>query len=169
MKSKTIKIIALFVGLGIIAAAGIGLYLSFQRGPVIGKVEFGTEYHLSEIHKTEKFQGAYMNPASYFKINDDKTTGVLYLAGLEATSEPIPFIVTKFEESNKQTVIHLQYIINQGNDTRIQYLQAISTNDRISIKNVESHGIQDVITENPGDISELEYEITIMVFRKEAA
>lgn len=169
MKSKLIKIIALFVGIGIVVAAGLGLYFSFNYGPVAGEIDFDTEYHLSEFHPTDKFKGAIMNKDSYFKINADKTTGTLYLVGLEATTDPIPFIVTKYKESNKYTEIFFEYIINNGNDTSIQHLKAISTTNQIIIKSIEAHSVKDIIQQNPEDISELEYEVDILIFTKEAA
>ncbi len=169
MKSKVIKILALLVGLGIIAAAGLGLYFSFTSGPSDGKFQFGVEYHMTEIRKSDKFKGATLDTNSYFKINGDQKTGVLYLVGLEATNESIPFVVTKYDESKNKTIIHLDYIIYNGDDTYIQKLQAISTNNRIEIKSVESHGIQDIIQQNPSEIDQLEYEVTIMVFSKESA
>ena len=169
MKSKVIKILALFVGLGIVIATGFGLYLSFTGDKDTTSFEFGTEYHMTEMRSTDKFKGMQMDTNSYFKINEDKQTGTLYLVGLEASSETIPFIVTKFEELKSKTVIHIDYIIYNGNDTRVQSLSVIYANNSLEIKNVESHGVQDVIQQNPTDIKQLDYEVTIIKFAKEAA
>ncbi|MBR4418534.1 MAG: hypothetical protein IKT33_00865 [Clostridia bacterium] len=169
MKSTIIKILALLVGLGIVIAAGLGLYLNFTGGKDTTSFQFGTEYHMTEMRSTDLFKGMQMNTDSYFKINEDKQTGILYLVGLEASSETIPFIVTKFEELKSKTIIHIDYIIYSGNDTHIQSLNVIYTNNSLEIKNVESHGVQDIIQQNPIDIKHLDYEVTIIKFAKEAA
>ena len=169
MSRKTTKIIFLVVILIAVIGTGIGVYAYSHSGPIVGKIDFGTSYYLSEIRPTERFKGATMNSGSYFQINLDRQTGNLYLAGLEASDSPIPFIVTSYKEGVKSTIIDFEYIIGAGNDTQIQRLQAVSTNTEIRIKTVETHGVQDVITQNPTDIDSLEYSVTILVFRKEVA
>lgn len=170
MSRKTSKIILALVIVAVMIGAGIGVYFYNQKGPIVGRIEFGTKYYLSEIRETERFAGAKMNRNSYFLINyEDHTTGKLYLAGLEATTTAIPFIVTSYKEGVKGTVIEFEFIIGNGNDTKIQYMKATSTNDEIRIKAVEKHGIKNIISENPKDLKYLDYSVTIFVFRKEAA
>ena len=150
-----------------IAVAAV-FYFKTSEGPVIGRIKFGHEYHLSEIRPTERFAGATMDQASYFKINEDEKTGELYLKGLTATTAPIRFIVIDYQEGAKETTIIFEYIIDAGEKTTIQTLKAISTTDCITIKTVESHSIQYIIQENPDETDELDYNVTIMVFNKEA-
>lgn len=170
MSRKTTKIIFALIIVAVIIGGGIGVYFYNQKGPIVGRIEFGKKYYLSEIRQTERFAGATMDRSSYFLINyDDNRTGKLYLAGLEATSAAIPFIVTSYKEGVKETVIEFEFIIGNGNDTKIQYMKATSTNNEIRIKAVEKHGVKNIISQNPDDLDYLDYLVTILVFRKEAA
>ena len=169
MNRKITKIIIISVAIIAVAILGIGLYKKFNQGPIVGRIEFGAKYVLTSIRPTERFAGAEYDSASYFKIDENKQTGTLYLKGLTATPAPIPFIVTSYQEGTKETVIEFEYIIGNGEDTVIEKLRAISTRNKIVIKTVEPHGIQDVITQNPGEIDKLEYNVTILEFSREVA
>ena len=167
MTRKTTKIIFLCITIAALITVAVVFYFKSNQGPVVGRIIYDHEYHLTEIRPTERFAGAEMDQASYFKINADKKTGTLYLKGLTATTSPIQFIVTNYVEGVKETTITFEYIIPAGEKTVIQSLQAISTDDCITIKTVESHSIQYVIKENPEEVDRLEYNVTIMIFSKE--
>jgi len=169
MSRKTTKIIFACVVVVALIAVGAVFYWKSNDGPVVGRINYGHEYHLAEIRPTERFAGVQMDQASYFKINEDKMTGEMYLKGLTATTAPIKFIVTSYKEGPKNTVINFEYIIPNGEKTTIQSLQATSTDEYITIKADEFHSIQDVITLNPEEIDKLEYNVTILVFSKEVA
>lgn len=169
MSRKTTNIIFCLIILAAIAGVGIGVYVFHNHGQVVGRIEFGTKYYLTEIRPTERFAGATMDQNSYFQINHNQKTGKLYLAGLTATSAPISFIVTDYQEGTKATTIEFEYIIGTGDKTKIQHLQAISTQTEIRIKAIESHDVQNIITENPETVKSLDYLVTILVFSKEAA
>ncbi len=166
MKPKVIKIV---IAIAILAALGacIGLYFYFNQGPIVGRVKIGSYYHLTEIRQTERFAGATMSHDSYFRIRADGKTGELYLKDLTATNAPIPFIVTKYQEGTKQTLIDFEYIIGQGDNTKIERLTAISTKNEIRIKALESSGVRRIIGQKRNDINSLEYEVTILVFNLE--
>lgn len=166
MSRKTTKLIIVVVVLVALIGGGIGLYFALNQGPIVGHIEYDVEYHLVDIRPTERFDGAKMNRASYFKINYGGKTGELKLVGLNANSALIPLIITNYKEGIKQTVIDFEYIINQGEKTEIQHLQAISTNSEIRIQAVEKHGVG-IIQQNPDEIDYLEYKVTIMVFRRQ--
>lgn len=169
MNRKAIKIILICVLIATIIAGGFVVYFLVNKGKVVGKIEFGTKYYLSEIRETERFEGATVNKSSYFEIKHDKKTGNLYLAGFTATDKPIAFIVTSYKEGPKETVIEFEYIINKGDETIIEHLKAVSTEECIYIKSNERHSVQDIITQNPTDIKELTYEVIILIFNKEVA
>ena len=176
MNRKITKIVIFGVIAIIIIAAIVGFFFMREQGPITGKIEFGKEYYLKEIRPTDRFKGATINVASYFKVNEDQKTGELYLDGLIATTDtetgitaPIQFIVTNYHESTQKTTIDFAYILyagENGEDTKIQHLQAISTKDSIKIKSVESHSVH-VISQNAEDIKSLEYQVTLLVFSKE--
>lgn len=168
MSRKTTKIIFVCVAVVVLAVAGILLYNKLNEGPIIGRIEYGIKYHLTEIRPTDRFAGATMDNASYFQVNRDKKTGTLYLKDLDATSAPIEFIVTDYKESTKHTIINFEFIIPAGEDTAIQHLQAISTKNFITIKTVEAHAVQDIIKENPEKVEKLEYSVPILIFGKES-
>ena len=67
MNRKIIKIIFISVVAIVIIGIGIGLYIKSSQGPIVGKIEFGTEYYLTEIRPTERFAGATIDSSSYFK------------------------------------------------------------------------------------------------------
>ncbi len=164
MKPKVIKIIITLVILTALIGTGIGLYIYYNnQGPIVGSVQCGAYYHLTSIRPTERFAGATMSHDSYFRIKAGGKTGELYLKDLTATNAPIPFIVTNYKESHRQTVIDFEYIIKDGENTKIQHLTAISTRNEIRIKTVESHQAN-VIQQNSNEINSLEYEVTILVF-----
>ena len=169
MSRRTTKIIFVFVIIAIIIAAGLGIYFFHSRGPIVGKISFGTKYILTELRTTERFAGATISEEEdgYFEINHDKQTGNLYLVGLTASSTPIPFIVTSYKESNKETVIEFEYILNNGEDTTIQRLRAISDDQRICIRAVETHGVQSIISQDPDKTESLDYNVDILIFTKE--
>ncbi len=167
MNRKVIRIILICTIIATIIVGGFLVYFFANKGDIVGRIDFGTKYYLSEIRETERFAGATANPTSYFEIKHDQKTGNLYLAGLTATNKAIPFIVTSYKEGTKETTIQFEYILNQGDDTIIERLTAVSTKDCIYIKSKERHGIQDVITQNPSDIKELTYEVIILIFNKE--
>ena len=167
MSRRTTKIIFIFVIIAIIIAAGLGIYFFHNRGPIVGKISFGTKYYLTELRPTNRFAGATMSADSYFEINRDKQTGNLYLVGLTASSTPIPFIVTSYKESNKETIIEFEYILNNGEDTTIQRLRAISDDQRICIRAVETHGVQSIISQDPDKTDSLDYNVDILIFTKE--
>ena len=160
------KIIIFVVLLVALIGVGVGLYFNLNQGPIVGHIEFGNKYFLSEIRPTKRFEGATMNSGSYFQINHDRQTGNLHLVGLTGDTDTISFIVTSYKEGVQHTTIEFEYIVYDGNDTKIHRLQAISTNTEIRIKAVEPHGIQTVISQNPEDIDYLDYSVTILVFRK---
>ena len=166
MNRKVTKIIIILVVLAAIIAACIGVYFYFNQGTVEGRIQYGTRYHLTSIRPTERFAGATLSHDSYFCINTGKNeghTGQLYLKGLNATDAPIPLIITNYKEGSKQTIIEFEYILDNGEDTKIQHLTAISTKNEIRIKAVESHNVN-VIQQKYNDIKSLEYEVTILVF-----
>lgn len=177
MSKRITKIIILSLILIVAIGTAIGVYILSTRGPIIGRIEFGTRYTLKEIRTTDRFAGATMSTDSYFVINTNKKTGSLYLKDLTATTSggittPISFIVTNYKETTSGTIIDFEYIISNGNDTIIQSLQAISNNTEIRIKTVESHEVSNIIAQNPhkvNPVDPLEYEVTILVFSKEAA
>ena len=78
------------------------------------------------------------------------------------------FELIDYQEGTKETTIIFEYIIDAGEKTTIQTFKAISTTDCITIKTVESHSIQYIIQENPDETDELDYNVTLMVFNKEA-
>ena len=82
---------------------------------------------------------------------------------LKATTSPIPLTITSYKEGTKHTTIEFEYLLNNGEDTKIQRLIAISTNTEIRIKAVESHGVN-VIQQKESDVSSLDYSVTILVF-----
>jgi|GEM_PF-4736134 len=170
VKRKVIKIVICLIILAALIGGGIGVYLYYHNGKVIGHIEVGEYYHLQEIRPSERFKGATMSTSSYFRIKNDGKTGELYLVGLEATATPIPLIVTSYKEGIKQTVIEFEYILDQGEDTTIQHLTAISTDTEITIKATESYAVE-IIHQNSSesDPDKLEYESTILVFSKEVA
>lgn len=167
MNRKITKIIILCVTLIVLTTGGVGLYFYFNQSQAVGKIEFGKKYYLSEIRETERFAGAKIDASSYFEIKHDQKTGVLYLAGLTATSKPIPFIVTNYKESAKETVIDFEYILGNGEETKIEHLRAISTETCIYITNAEKHNVQYIIGQNPTDLKELTYDVIILIFKKE--
>ncbi len=179
MSRKVSKLIIVLVVVAIIAGVGVGLYFHYNQGPIIGRIQFGQKYYLTEIRDTERFAGATISRDSYFQINPDKQTGKLCLVGLTATTTTnhdgttttaaIPFIVTNYKEGVKNTVIDFEYIIDNGEKTQIQHLQAISNNSEIRIKAVEPHNVQ-VIQQNPDkNLTELNYAVTILVFAAKEA
>lgn len=155
--------------LAALIGVGVGLYFHYNQGPIVGRIVFGEEYHLQDIRPTERFDGATMNSASFFQINRNKKTGILNLEGLKATSAPIPFIVTSYKEGAKQTVIEIEYLIDNGEETQLQRLQAISDNTGIRIKAVEPHQVQVIQQNADKGLNSLEYEVTIMFFAKPEA
>ena len=166
MKRRTINIIIVFIVLLVLIGTGIGIYFVMQQGPAVGSVEGGKRYYLSEIHPTDLFKGAQFNSESYFQIKKDRKTGEIYLK-IDDSTTPIPFIITKYKETNKDTIIEFEYVRYAGDDgeeTHIQRLTAISTKDEIRIKNVESHDIR-VIQQDPTQIDKLEYTVTVLVFK----
>lgn len=163
MKRTVIKIIIALVIVAILAGAGVALYFRFNSGPIIGRVKYGEFYHLQSMRPTEQFEGATMSKASYIRIDQDGKTGKFYLEGLTATDSPVPFIVTSYKESNKQTTFEIEYLIDKGAETRIQHLTAISTNNRIAIRSVESHDVR-VIQQKNETVNTLKYEVDILVF-----
>ena len=168
MNRKTTKIILISIIVIALILVGVALFLKFNQGQIVGRIEFGTEYHLTEIRPTDRFEGAIMSKDSYIKINHDQKTGVLYLKGLNASTSPIPFIITNYKEGPKNTTIDFEYIIDQGEKTVVQSLQAISTDDKITVKTVESHAIKFIINEKAGEIENLDYNVKILVFSKES-
>ena len=175
MNRKTTKIIICLVVLAAIIGTGIGFYL-YNHHNATDHIDLGTPYYLKDIRPTERFAGAEINQTSYFQINRNKRTGTLYLAGLKATTDAstgrtaaVPFIVTRYQNDVKQTTIEFEYIIDAGDKTQIQRLKAVCKKGEIRISTVESHGIQDVITQNPENIKHLDYMVTILVFTKEGA
>ena len=169
-KRKIIKIIICLVILASLIGAGIGVYAYYNHGSIIGHVEVGEYYRLKEIRPSDRFKGATMSTSSYFRIKNDGKTGELYLVGLEASATPIPLIITNYKEGIKQTVIDFEYILDKGEDTTIQHLTAISTDTEITIKAVESYGVEVIHQKNgESDPDTLEYESTILVFSKEVA
>lgn len=173
VKRKVIKIVICLVVLAAVIGTGIGVYFHYHTGTIIGHVEVGKYYYLKEIRPSERFKGATMSSSSYFRIKNEGKTGELYLVGLEASSTPIPLIVTNYKEGIKQTVIEFEYILKtgeNGEDTKIQHLTAISTDTEITIKAVETYTVE-VIHQKSGDTDPdaLEYESTILVFNKEVA
>ena len=171
MNRRIIKYLLILIVIATMIGVGVGLYFHYHQGPIVGRIAFGQKYYLTEIRTTERFEGATMNRASYFEINNDKKTGKLYLVGLNATTAPIPFIVTNYQEGVNNTVIDFEYVIDNGEKTKIQRLQAISNDHEIRIKAVESHGVQ--VTQQNADkkLNSLDYAVTILVFapQQEAA
>ena len=167
MNRKVVKITILVVVLVALVGGAIGLYLHFHKGPIVGRIQFGAKYNLVEINPTELFAGAEMSSESYFEINANKQTGRLYLKGLTATnSAPLSFIVTKYKEGIKETVIEFEFIIDNGEKTKIQRLKAISTNKEIRIKDNIDHAVS-IIEQNPNDITSLKYTSTLLVFQRQ--
>lgn len=164
MKRTVIKIVIAIVIVAILAGAGVALYFHFNSGPITGRVKYGKYYYLEALRPTEQFEGATMNKASYLRINQDGTTGRLYLEGLTATNAPIPLIITNYQEGTKQTTFEIEYLINQGEDTKIQHLTAISTNDCITIRSVESHDVH-IIQQKHDQTNTLDYEVDILIFK----
>lgn len=170
MNRRTIKIIIGAVVLIALIGAGVAIYFfTANSGPIVGHVKYGECYYLTEMRDTERFAGAQMNHASYFRIKNGGKTGELYLKGLTATTTgdvtaPIPLIITSYKEGPKQTVIEFEYIIGNGENTKIEHLTAISTDSEIRIKTVESHGV-DVIEQKSNKIDSLDYAVTILVFK----
>ena len=171
MTRKTTKII--FVSIAIIAIIAVAFVLYFKfnsdEDSITNEIEFGHEYHLTEFRPSERFAGVNLDQASYIKFNEDQQTGELYLKGLSASATPIPFIVTNYKQKSKETIIDFEYIIDQGEKTAVQSLQAISANNSITIKTIESHSIQYIIAQDPEEIDKLEYSVISMVFSKEIA
>ncbi len=177
MKRTVTKIIIVLIVVAALVGVGVTVYIRNNNGPIIGSVKLGTRYHLESIRpNTDRFAGATMSSDSYFYLNTDAKSGKFYLKDLTATNESIPFIVTNYKESNKQTEFNIAYLINNGADTKIQYLRAISKNDKIYFKAVESHTVK-IIHQKHDDINSddgkeiLDYEVDILVFSltKEAA
>ncbi|MCQ2381980.1 MAG: hypothetical protein MJ054_01605, partial [Clostridia bacterium] len=100
---------------------------------------------------------------SCFRVRKDKKFGDLYLYGLSATDAPIPFIVTSFKETDKRTIIEFEFIIGEGEATKLQHLSATCTDKEIRIKAVEEHKV-DIIQQKYNDIDSLKYEVTLLVF-----
>lgn len=169
MSKRTTKIVLISVIIALMIGIAVCVYIFFLRGPIVGKIEFGTRYQLKEIRPTERFKGASMSTDSYFQINNDKKTGKLYLKDLNATSAPIPFIVTNYQEKTRETIIDFEYIISNGDETEIHFLRAVSNESEIRIKTVETHGIHNIIAQKPHQIEPLDYNVTILVFSKEVA
>lgn len=164
MKPKVTKFIIFIVLLLVLIGSGVGLYFYLNQGPIVGSIQYGAYYHLTSIRPTDRFAGATMSHDSYFRIKTGGKTGELYLKDLTATSgAPIPFVVTNYKEGHQHTVIEFEYIINEGEKTKIQHLTAISTKNEIRIKTVETHQAN-VIQQNANAINSLEYEVTILVF-----
>ena len=166
MSRKVTKSIFFVIILAAIAGVGIGLYFHYNQGPIVGRIVFGKPYYLQDIRPTERFAGATMDANSYFEINTDKKRGVLNLKGLKATSAPIPFIVTSYKEGVKNTVIEIEYLIDNGEEPKLQRLKAISDNSGIRIKSVESHSVEVIQQNADKDLKSLEYEVTILYFAK---
>ncbi|MBO4726063.1 MAG: hypothetical protein J5598_00490 [Clostridia bacterium] len=165
-KRKVIKIVICLAIIVVLIGTGFGVYFYHNRGGIVGHVQYGEYYYLTEMRPTARFKGAQMNSSSYFRIKNDGKTGELYLAGLEATTTPIPFIVTNYKEGVKQTIIEFEYLLANGEDTEIQHLTAISTNDGIRINAIESHAVEIVHqNHNNKDAKSLEYSVTILVFK----
>ena len=165
VKRRIIKIVICLVVLAALVGAGVGVYLHYHKGDIVGKIQYGEYYHLKEMRATERFKGATMSSSSYFRIKNDGKTGELYLVGLEASTTPIPLIITNYKEGIKQTVIEFEYLLNNGEDTEIQHLIAISTDDEIRINTVESHAVEIIHqNHNDDDIDSLDYSVTILVF-----
>lgn len=164
MKPKVIKIILGLVIIATLIGAGVGIYFYYNQGPVVGRIQFGKQYHLTSIRTTERFAGATMSKNSYFKIDTDGKTGSLYLENLTATAEPIKFVVTNYQESPKQTTIEFEYLLDDGEKTKIQTLTAVSTNDRICIYDMVSYNVG-IIQEKPSDITKIEYSSLILEFK----
>ena len=166
-KRNITKLIICIAIIAVLIGAGVGVYFYYNNhGKIVGHIQNGEYYHLTEIRPTERFKGAQMDNTSYFRIKNDGKTGELYLVGLEATAAPIPFIVTNYKEGTKQTVIEFEYLLDNGEDTTIQHLTAISNNDEIRINAIESHRVEIIHqNHNDQDATALEYEVTILVFK----
>ena len=164
MSRRAIKIVITLVVIATLIGAAIGLYFYHNHGPIVGRVKFGEFYYLDEIRPTARFKGATMSKESYFHIDADGKTGRFYLKDLEATTAPIEFIVTDYHENNHQTTFDLEYIIGNGNDTKIQYLTAISTDDKICIKTVEKHDVR-IIQQKYDETDSIEYEVETLIFK----
>ena len=164
MKPKVVKII---IGLFILAAligGGVGIYFYYNQGPIVGQIQYGKFYHLTSMRTTDRFAGATMSHNSYFKINTDGKTGLLYLENLTATSEPIKLIVTNYKENPKQTTIEFEYLLDNGENTKIQSLIAVSTQDRICIYDMVTYDVS-IIQEKPSDINKITYSSLILEFK----
>ena len=166
MNRKVTNLIIVIIVLAVLIGVGVGVYFYRNQGPVIGRIQYGVSYHLTSIRPTERFAGAEMDAASYFRIETDGKNGSLYLKGLTATTAPIPFVVTNYQEGSQQTIIEFEYLLDQGEDTRIQHLTAISTDKEICIKAIELHDVR-IIQQKHNEIDSLKYAVTILVFRAE--
>lgn len=172
MKRKVTNIVICIIVLVVLIGAGIGIYWYYNHGPVVGRIEYGKRYYLTEIRPSERFAGATFDPASYLLINENGT-GEIYLKNLTATTDPIRLIVTNYKEGIKETIIDIDYLVytgENGKDTQVQHLTAVSTKNEIRIKAKESSSVR-IIQQKPNNINSLEYEVTLLVFssKQEAA
>ena len=167
MKRTTIKIVIALIIVALLAGIGVALYFRFNHGPITGRIQYGEIYQLESIRPTERFAGAQMSNASYFRMDKDGKTGKFYLEGLTASAAPVPFIVTNYKEGTKQTTFDIEYLIDNGDKTSLQCLTAVSTNDhnhyKICLRAVESHAVR-IIQQNHDNTNSLEYPVDILIF-----
>ena len=167
MNKKTIRIIVIVVVLIILIGVGVGVYFYQNQGPAVGSIQYGKKYNLTSIKASEQFKGATMTKDSFLRFKLDHTTGEMYLKDLEACPySPIPLIVTNYKESHKQTIIEFEYVLNQGENTRVQHLIAVSTKDKISIYADETYNVK-ITQQKPTDINQLKYSSLVLEFSLE--
>lgn len=164
MSRRAIKILISSILILVLMGAAIGIYIHNNSGPIVGRVQNGAYYHLTSFVQSERFPGmTTITPDSYFRIDSDGKTGKMYLNGLSTTDAPIPFIITSYNESNKETTFQIEYIIPDGEATKIQSLTAVSQNNTITLRGVQSYDVR-VIQQQHNDISSLKYEIDLLTF-----
>ncbi len=166
MTRKTTNLVVCLIVVAVLIGAGIGVYFYYNNGPIVGRIKYGERYYMTAMRPTERFNGATVNRASYLIFNENGT-GIIHFEDLSAPNDTVALIVTNYKEGIRETIIELEYLVysgTDGKDTKVQHLTAISTNDEIKIKAVESHPVN-VIQQRPNDITQLKYEVTIMSFR----
>lgn len=161
MKRRIIKITIIALVAALLIGGGFGLYFKLRPTGVTGQIDFGAKYYLSELRKSNYFEGADMNKSSYFKINEDQQTGELYLVGLSVGK--LDFIVTQYHEGAQNTTFTIEFIYKNT----LHQLSAASTTTEIRFHAILPHSVY-VTKEDPDpDLRALQYNVTLMVFKPE--
>jgi hypothetical protein len=163
-KKSIIKWVIIILAVGGLAAGGTWLAAYISSKAAMGSIEYGKEYYLKQLRPQTFFtdDGTAIdlipNSNSYFKVNEDKKTGIF--AFVEA-GEEIKFIVSDYKTTNEGTTFAIEYI--KGD--KIIMLTALSNETAITFKALAIYNVS-VTTEQPNDISQITHDVPVMVFTR---